>query len=309
VPQGSFVTSLTVIRLGLCGCLTSFAGWNQTMVQLFAAGAWQLPMIGYLGGLLGSLSAVYVGQRVALRVARSSTEQDRERNAKRARALSDFFRQQRTALKATSALLIALIGALMGTVSVLHVQGALGSADSVAYSIGEMLPLRLSLGLLWAPFGVLLRWRLLILNSFYTPVPLGTLLSNLLGVGIVGLMYGFDDDATPYSPFWHEFTHSVALGFCGCLTTVSTFAFEVISRLRPEPLSSSSSNAPKNLCGSRSCWCAGPIYALVTLFLGCLVGIAAYSPHACNEANGFCHTHLETGALEVFSKMQLEPSV
>jgi len=312
IPQGSFLTTLTVLRLGFCGSLTSFAGWNQTMVQLFAAGAWQLPMIGYLGGLMLSLVTVYFGQRCALFVARGITDHQRQRNAERARKLGNYFRQQRTTFKVLGGLFILVVYALMASVSYLHYKGVLSDGLSGtskdADPIGILLPLRLSLALLWAPLGVLLRWRLVLLNTIYPPVPLGTLLANLLGVGLIGVIYAFDDDATPYSPFWDEVAHSIALGFCGCLTTVSTFAFEVISRLRPEQLSTNPKEK-QQMCTSRSCWCAGPIYALITLFAGCLIGLAAYTPHNCLAVNDFCHTQIEAGAwLGELNRLQLEPA-
>ena len=80
-----------------------------------------------------------------------------------------------------------------------------------------------------AALGALLRWQLSIwLNAAFPPIPPGTLLSNLIGGYVVGIAIAFF--ATSTLPLeWRLF---VITGFCGGLTTFSTFSAELVIQLQ-----------------------------------------------------------------------------
>ena len=87
----------------------------------------------------------------------------------------------------------------------------------VAVSVGGML-------------GCLMRWVLAIfLNRFFPDVPPGTLAANLLGCYVIGLAVAFFAAYPHYAPEWRLF---VTTGFCGGLTTFSTFSAEVVALLQ-----------------------------------------------------------------------------
>jgi CrcB protein len=89
--------------------------------------------------------------------------------------------------------------------------------------------LAISLG---ASLGALLRWGLgLRLNSIFPAVPFGTLASNLVGGYIVGLAMAYFATAPELAPEWRLF---IITGFCGGLTTFSTFSAEVVTLLQQE---------------------------------------------------------------------------
>jgi CrcB protein len=76
----------------------------------------------------------------------------------------------------------------------------------------------------------LLRWQLGIwLNQATAPMAWGTLLANGLGGFIVGLSLAFFADHPSLSPQWRLL---VITGFCGGLTTFSTFSAEVLILLQ-----------------------------------------------------------------------------
>jgi len=78
--------------------------------------------------------------------------------------------------------------------------------------------------------GALLRWQLGIrLNSFFPSVPPGTLAANLIGGYIVGFAVAWLAQAPSLAPEWRLF---IITGFCGGLTTFSTFSAEVVSLLQ-----------------------------------------------------------------------------
>ena len=87
--------------------------------------------------------------------------------------------------------------------------------------------LAISLG---ATLGALMRWRLGSgLNTVFPSLPPGTLVANLIGGYIVGVAIAWFALAPNIAPEWRLF---LITGFCGGLTTFSTFSAEVITLLQ-----------------------------------------------------------------------------
>jgi fluoride exporter len=82
---------------------------------------------------------------------------------------------------------------------------------------------------LGAALGALLRWVLSAwLNASFPQIPPGTLLSNLIGGYVVGIAIAvFATSTLPLE--WRLF---VITGFCGGLTTFSTFSAELVILLQ-----------------------------------------------------------------------------
>ncbi|WP_434628150.1 fluoride efflux transporter CrcB [Chromobacterium sp. CV08] len=81
-----------------------------------------------------------------------------------------------------------------------------------------------------AALGALLRWLLgLRLNSLFPALPPGTLAANLIGGYIIGVAVACFADLPNLSPMWRLL---IITGFCGGLTTFSTFSAEVVDLLR-----------------------------------------------------------------------------
>ena len=75
-----------------------------------------------------------------------------------------------------------------------------------------------------AAVGAWLRWGLSVtLNPVLPMFPLGTLVSNLLGGYLIGLVLGYIDHFQSLSP---EMRLLITTGFLGGLTTFSTFSAE-----------------------------------------------------------------------------------
>ncbi|HET9329849.1 MAG TPA: fluoride efflux transporter CrcB [Steroidobacteraceae bacterium] len=78
--------------------------------------------------------------------------------------------------------------------------------------------------------GTLLRWWLgTTLNAHFPTIPPGTLAANLVGGYVVGLAVAFFASYPALAPEWRLF---VITGFCGGLTTFSTFSAEVVTLLQ-----------------------------------------------------------------------------
>jgi CrcB protein len=81
-----------------------------------------------------------------------------------------------------------------------------------------------------AALGALLRWRLgTLLNNAFPAIPPGTLAANLMGAYIIGLAMGFFATAPTLAPEWRLL---IVTGFCGGLTTFSTFSAELVTLLQ-----------------------------------------------------------------------------
>jgi len=83
---------------------------------------------------------------------------------------------------------------------------------------------------LGASLGALLRWWLgTTLNPHFPAVPPGTLAANLIGGYVVGLAVAAFATYPALAPEWRLF---LITGFCGGLTTFSTFSAEVVTLMQ-----------------------------------------------------------------------------
>lgn len=81
-----------------------------------------------------------------------------------------------------------------------------------------------------AALGAIMRWQLgLRLNEFFPTLPPGTLVANIVGGYIIGLAVAFFASTNEVAPEWRLF---IITGFCGGLTTFSTFSAEVVTLLQ-----------------------------------------------------------------------------
>jgi CrcB protein len=111
-----------------------------------------------------------------------------------------------------------------------------------------------------AALGALLRWALsLWLNESFPAIPPGTLLSNLIGGYIIGIAIAvFATSTLPLE--WRLF---VITGFCGGLTTFSTFSAEIVILMQQGRAAWAIAAAAAHLAGSVTMTFAG--IATVTL--------------------------------------------
>ena len=87
--------------------------------------------------------------------------------------------------------------------------------------------LAISLG---SALGALLRWQLgMRLNEVFPTLPPGTLVANIIGGYIIGVAVAYFANASDIAPEWRLL---IITGFCGGLTTFSTFSAEVVTLLQ-----------------------------------------------------------------------------
>ena len=82
-----------------------------------------------------------------------------------------------------------------------------------------------------AALGALLRWALgLKLNAILEVIPFGTVAANLLAAYVIGLATAYFATTSNLSPEWKLL---IITGFCGGLSTFSTFSMEIVNLLPP----------------------------------------------------------------------------
>jgi len=108
---------------------------------------------------------------------------------------------------------------------------------------------------LGSSLGGLLRWVLsLQFNALLPTLPPGTLMANLVGGYIVGLAVAYFAAAPDLAPEWRLF---IITGFCGGLTTFSTFSAEVVALLQQGRLLWAAAAIGVHLSGSLAMTLAG----------------------------------------------------
>lgn len=96
--------------------------------------------------------------------------------------------------------------------------------------------------------GSVLRWLLgMRLNPMHHAIPIGTLTANLLGAFIIGAGLAWFNRMTHIDPMWKLL---ITTGFCGGLTTFSTFSAEVVFLLQDGRFGWALLNVAVNLLGS-----------------------------------------------------------
>jgi CrcB protein len=106
-----------------------------------------------------------------------------------------------------------------------------------------------------ASLGALLRWWLgARLNSHFPTIPPGTLAANLIGGYIIGMAVAFFASFPALPPEWRLF---IITGFCGGLTTFSTFSAEVVTLLQEGRALSACGAIAAHLVGSVAMTLAG----------------------------------------------------
>ncbi|CNC87999.1 camphor resistance protein CrcB [Yersinia frederiksenii] len=96
--------------------------------------------------------------------------------------------------------------------------------------------------------GSVARWLVSMkLNSLSSNIPVGTLIVNLAGAFIIGLALALFTRMTHIDPVWKLL---ITTGFCGGLTTFSTFSVEVVYLIQDGKLAWAAGTVLLNLAGS-----------------------------------------------------------
>ncbi|CAF0805863.1 unnamed protein product [Adineta ricciae] len=195
------------LTTGLCGSITTFSGlMYSSCVALFGPSSdLTYPISNFLTVLIAALSASFVGFTVGRHISAFLLPPSPEL-AKRVRYFNSHVRIWLfPILTLLSIPLLVLLAVLL----------PVGKYTYFIYSV------------IFAPFGSLTRYALSVLFNFNSNFPLGTLIANILGSYIYFGMVAISQYVHSLSPLSKHVVTSVIQGYCGCLTTISTFILEL----------------------------------------------------------------------------------
>jgi len=268
---GGTASALLGMRTGLCGSLTTFSSWNQSMVKFVIVDkdGWNA-VVGYIVGLMVALLCLQFGQLTALYVQQRHNTATKKclfllPLSQKANSCIAFCGRHvwETRIAASLVFVVALVVEAWYAANL-----QCGSPnDRHGCDEDDGGDRDLMFGLFFSAFGVAMRWQLGRFNARCPSFPIGTFTANMVGAAVIGAIYGVRDDPVKDSYWASVQITSIALGFCGALSTVSTFVSEVNDRLRPIAVKGKA--AP-------TCTLAGFVYAISTLLGGFVVGLAAY---------------------------------
>ncbi|MGF6667158.1 fluoride efflux transporter CrcB [Pseudomonas monsensis] len=106
-----------------------------------------------------------------------------------------------------------------------------------------------------ASLGAWLRWLLgMKLNALFPTIPPGTVVANIVGGYIIGLAIAFLAASPTLSPEWRLL---IITGFCGGLTTFSTFSAETVALIQEGRLVWALGSISLHVAGSLAMTAAG----------------------------------------------------
>ena len=106
-----------------------------------------------------------------------------------------------------------------------------------------------------ASVGAWLRWLLGIkLNALFPTIPPGTVVANMVGGYLIGLTIAFLAASPSLSPEWRLL---IITGFCGGLTTFSTFSAETVTLIQEGKLLWALGSISLHVVGSLAMTAAG----------------------------------------------------
>lgn len=106
-----------------------------------------------------------------------------------------------------------------------------------------------------ASLGAWLRWLLgMKLNALFPTIPPGTVVANMVGGYIIGLAIAFLAASPTLSPEWRLL---IIKGFCGGLTTFSTFSAETVALIQEGRLLWALGSVSLHVVGSLAMTAAG----------------------------------------------------
>jgi CrcB protein len=114
-----------------------------------------------------------------------------------------------------------------------------------------------------AALGAIIRWALgLRLNGLFPALPPGTLVANLIGAYVIGVAMAYFATASAVPAEWRLL---IITGFCGGLTTFSTFSAEVVVLLQQGRMAMAGATIAVHVVGSVAMTLLGiGSYALAT---------------------------------------------
>jgi len=248
------------LRDGLCGALSSFSSWMSAMVNLIRGGNIGQAFVGLVLGIQLPIVAYRFGQHVAVyifiwRCRRENKRDDRRGYGIRLNMDDDFLesddgdcpevidqsidsgdnstQSQRNKNKipvTVDEVDDSETPSVRAIITAIFIMCLVAQTTSLSFFYEPESRL-VALSLLFSPFGVLMRWRLVKLNTFWPSFPIGTFICNIGACALSGSL----GSVLAGNPGPRERITLVAViaGLGGTLSSVAGFIVEVLAGVDP----------------------------------------------------------------------------
>eukprot|EP01080_Neovahlkampfia_damariscottae_P010753 gene10753-3372_t len=221
IYKKSITRILTGFTTGFCGCLTTFSSWQYEVVSDFYQKNYSFYFYKQISGIAYCILFYNIGRDISpyfySLINTKENESDEGRNENIEETQNPIEKDNIIAPILSLSLeffififLFASIGVIIWLTTVRNIYGYI---------------------LLSAPFGCILRYQICLYNTKLkektTLVPFYTMYANVFGLFVLTLCHAFQHRTT--HNYALDFIKSVEIGFCGSLTTVSTFIQELDS--------------------------------------------------------------------------------
>lgn len=211
--QTNYKFTYQALATGFCGSLTTFSSWNNDAATVLIQYGEEDPdnitrVIGWITVLLIGFGMPIVALRFGEHVGYLSPWADQRTGEK----VYEMPKRATRMFEITTYIIFW------------------GIATSIVVTIPLLLFNRhdFMFSFVLASLGAYIRWHLSPLNSTFQHFKLGTFLVNVLGTWILGIAYILDHHhGDEVGIEVKGLLYGATAGFCGCLTTVSTFAVEL----------------------------------------------------------------------------------
>ncbi|CAF3802166.1 unnamed protein product [Rotaria sordida] len=195
------------LTTGLCGSITTFSGvmYNSCVALFGPSSHLTYPISNYLSVIISVFSASFIGFIIG-RHASIFILSLSSKSTKKVQYLN----------KSVQIWLFPIL--IFISIPLLVLLAVLLPVSHYTYFIYSII---------FAPFGSLTRYILSIVFNINSNFPLGTLLANVIGSYIYLGMVAINQYVNITSPLVKQIIISIIQGYCGCLTTVSTFILEL----------------------------------------------------------------------------------
>ncbi|CAF3882516.1 unnamed protein product [Rotaria sordida] len=195
------------LTTGLCGSITTFSGviYNSCIALFGPSSHLTYPISNYLSVIISVFSASFIGFIIG-RHASIFILSLSSKSTKKVQYLN----------KSVQIWLFSIL--IFISIPLLVLLAVLLPVSHYTYFIYSII---------FAPFGSLTRYILSIVFNINSNFPLGTLLANVIGSYIYLGMVAINQYVNITSPLVKQIIISIIQGYCGCLTTVSTFILEL----------------------------------------------------------------------------------
>eukprot|EP01064_Diplonema_japonicum_P006984 TRINITY_DN14758_c0_g1_i1.p1 TRINITY_DN14758_c0_g1~~TRINITY_DN14758_c0_g1_i1.p1 ORF type:complete len:335 (+),score=42.16 TRINITY_DN14758_c0_g1_i1:54-1058(+) len=193
------------VGIGLCGSLTSFSSWMKAAAVL----------VGPEPVLTSDFHKVYLAVQICV-VGAAVGIAGYDFGAVLGCVLSEHYTTTKSSSLKRIHFLVLSVAAAITTAAVV-----------VSFTVWEETVLLVAL--CTGPLGALCRWKLSTLNTIYPSFPMGTFVANMLACALLATVYVLQLGEFSSGTVSCTVLHGVANGFCGSLSTVSTFVTELRS--------------------------------------------------------------------------------